>query len=296
MTEAASNRYPNQTISGAGSGVVFAQSKTENYTYIITNNHVVEGYDTIIVRTTDGKEYNATVVGTDWMTDIAVLRIVVRDLNIATCASSDDLVLGQEVVAIGNPLGQLGGSVSPGYVSGLSRTISIEGIPMTLLQTDAAINPGNSGGGLFDMNGNLIGIVNAKSVGEELDNIGFAIPINTAKTAAAEIIEKGYVSGRADLGFAFGTGITTSGLSIYSYAYNTEVNTEIKQGYLLYSFIIDGKEVNVSSIETYRSILTTLKVGDTVQARIYTPSSTWGGTVYRDSFVVTLKVHEYIPS
>lgn len=289
MTAATSTRYPNRTVSGAGSGVIIGESKTQDYTYIITNNHVVEGYETIVVRTTSGKQYTATVVGTDWLTDIAVLRISAKGLPVATYVESDTpLALGQEVVVIGNPLGALGGSVSFGIISGLSRTITIEGIPMTLLQTDAAINPGNSGGGLFDMNGNLVGIVNAKSVGEDLDNIGFAVPIATAISASAEIIEKGYVSGRADLGFSFTTSTTTTGLTVYSYAYNDEVSTEIQSGYILYAI---GETV-IKSTDDYRSVLASLKVGDTVQATVYKPVSMGILTNYQD-FTVTLTVHEY---
>ncbi len=293
LTESASKRYPNQTVSGAGSGVIISESKTQDYTYIVTNNHVVEGYETIIVRTTSGKEYSATVVGTDWMSDIAVLRIGAKGLPIATYVSaSDPLVLGQEVVAIGNPLGALGGSVSRGIISGLSRTITIEGIPMTLLQTDAAINPGNSGGGLFDMNGNLVGIVNAKSVGEDVDNIGFAIPISTAVKAVSEIVEKGYISGRADLGFTFTSSTITSGLTIYSYAYNAEIATPIEAGYILFSVTVNGEERIISSTDSYRSVLASVKIGDTVQAKIYKPVRQ-GLSIGYSPFTVTLTVHEY---
>ncbi len=295
MTTATSNYNPNKTVSGAGSGVIIAESTEQSFTYVITNNHVVEGYETIRVRTTDGTEYDAAVIGTDWCSDIAVLRIEAKDLSVATFASSDSLKLGQEVVAIGNPLGSLGGSVTNGIISGLSRTITIEGIPMTLLQTNAAINPRNSGGGLFDMNGNLIGIVNAKSVGEEVDNIGFAIPSSTAKAMAEQIIAQGYVSGRADLGFSFGNSTTTSGLTVYSYAYNNEVTTPIESGYILYAVTVDGKPVEIASIDDYRGILASLGIGDTVQATIYKPVSSGFFTQYK-SFTVTLTVHEYKPS
>ncbi len=294
MTEATSNYYPNRTVSGAGSGVIIAESKDHDFTYIVTNNHVVEGYDTIRVRTTDGTEYAATVIGTDWQSDIAVLRIDAKGLTLAVFANSDALVLGQEVVAIGNPLGSLGGSVTDGIISGLSRTISIEGIPMTLLQTNAAINPGNSGGGLFDMNGNLIGIVNAKSVGEDVDNIGFAIPAQTAKDMVSQLIEKGYVSGRADLGFVF-DGVTMAGLSIYSYAYNDESSTAIEAGYVLHSVTVGEQTVTITSVEDYRGVLSSLTVGSTVQAVIGKPERYGIYTQYK-SITVTLKVHEYLPN
>ena len=296
LTESVGTRYPNKTVSGAGSGVIISESKTQDYTYIVTNNHVVEGFETIIVRTTSGVEYTATVIGTDWLSDIAVLRIGAKGLPIATYVSADEpLVLGQEVVAIGNPLGSLGGSVSRGIISGLSRTITIEGIPMTLLQTDAAINPGNSGGGLFDMNGNLVGIVNAKSIAENVDNIGFAIPIATAIDAVSEIIEKGYVSGRADLGFTFTSSATTSGLTVYSYAYNNEISTPIESGYVLYSVMVNGKELVVSSADSYRSVLAHLTIGETAQAKIYKPVRQ-GISITYSPFTVTLTVHEYTAS
>ncbi len=293
MTETTSVYYPNRTVSGAGSGVAIAESKDHNFTYIITNNHVVEGYETIRVRTTDGTEYTATVIGTDWQSDIAVLRIEAKGLKLAVFADSETVVLGQEVVAIGNPLGSLGGSVTNGIISGLSRTISIEGIPMTLLQTNAAINPGNSGGGLFDMNGNLIGIVNAKSVGEEVDNIGFAIPAQTAKDVASALIAQGYVSGRADLGFTFDN-VTSLGLSVYSYAYNSEISTPIEAGYLLHSITVNEQTVNITSMDDYRGVLSRLAIGSTVQAVIGKPERYGIYTQYK-SITVTLTVHEYHP-
>ncbi len=295
MTASAGTGYTGKTVSGAGSGVIISESKTQEYTYIVTNNHVVEGFETIIVRTTSGKEYSASVVGTDWLTDIAVLRIRAKGLSVATYVSGETpLVLGQQVVAIGNPLGALGGSVSDGIISGLSRTITIEGIPMTLLQTDAAINPGNSGGGLFDMNGNLVGIVNAKSVAEGVDNIGFAIPIETAMKAVSEIIKKGYVSGRADLGFTFTTSTTTSGLTVYSYAYNNEISTPIQSGYILYSLTVNGKKIAINSIENYRTVLASVSVGDTVQAQMLKPRRQSIFVDYKE-FTVNLTVHEYTP-
>lgn len=293
MTTSTSSYYPNRTVSGAGSGVLIGESQEKDYTYIVTNNHVVEGYETIRVRTTDGKEYSAVVVGTDWQSDIAVLRIEAKGLSLASFADSDALVLGQEVVAIGNPLGSLGGSVTNGIISGLSRTISIEGIPMTLLQTNAAINPGNSGGGLFDMNGNLIGVVNAKSVGEDVDNIGFAIPAKTAKAIASELIEKGYISGRADLGFVFDN-VTSVGLSIYSYAYNSELSSPIEAGYVLHSVKVGNQSVTITSTDDYRGVLSRLTVGSTVEVVIGVPQR-YGFYTQYESVTVMMTVHEYQP-
>lgn len=179
----------------AGSGVIFSEDG-----YIITNNHVIENADEVMVRTYDGQEYSATLVGADPKTDLAVIKIDAQGLTPVTFADSDTVQVGQVAVAIGNPLGTLGGSVTNGVVSAKDREITIGDETMTLMQTSAAINPGNSGGGLFDGNGNLIGIVNAKSSGLDIEGLGFAIPSNTALAVTKDLIEYGYVTGRPELG------------------------------------------------------------------------------------------------
>ena len=174
---------------GAGSGVVVSSDG-----YIVTNNHVVDGATNIKVTLANKTTYDATVVGTDEKTDIAVVKINATGLTPAVFGDSSQIVVGQDVIVIGNPLGSLGGSVTKGIVSALDRQVTIENQTMTLLQIDAAVNPGNSGGGAFDANGNLIGIVNAKSTGSNIDNLGFAIPVNTAKTVINDIIQYGDVT------------------------------------------------------------------------------------------------------
>ena len=174
---------------GAGSGVVMTADG-----YIMTNNHVIDGASKITVTTSDDKEYEAKLVGTDSITDIAVLKISAKNLTPATYGNSDQLAVGDMAVAIGNPLGELGGTVSAGIISALDRELAIDGKTMTLLQTDASINPGNSGGGLFNGDGQLIGIVVAKSSGSNVEGLGFAIPINKAADVAQQLMDKGYVS------------------------------------------------------------------------------------------------------
>lgn len=276
---------------GIGSGVIF--SKDEAYTYIITNNHVVEGQTNLYIRTSGGVEYRALVVGTDWVSDIAVLRIEAVGLPLAVCDVENPLKLGEDIVVIGNPLGALGGSVAKGVVSGLSRTIRVEGVPMTLLQIDAAVNPGNSGGGLFDMDGNLVGIVNAKSVGVDVDGIGFAIPIETAIEVATELLKEGYIAERADLGLVFSE-VTSQGLRISEYAYNDTLSTPLKSGDILRS--IGG--VTVSTLEDYRGVLTTLKAGDTVEVTVrrYQYNMSWPIYSGYEEITVTMTVHEYAPN
>lgn len=178
--------------SGAGSGVIISEDG-----YIVTNNHVIDGVSTVTVETYDGTEYSARLVGTDSENDIAVIKIDATGLTPAEYGDSDEIVVGQKAIAIGNPLGTLGGTVTEGIVSALDREVSINGQDMKLLQTSAAINPGNSGGGLFDENGKLIGIVNAKSAGSEIEGLGFAIPINNVKDIINDLIETGSTSSAA---------------------------------------------------------------------------------------------------
>ena len=168
---------------GAGSGVIISENG-----YIITNSHVVDGASDIAVRLSDGKTYTAKLIGSDASVDIAVIKINEKGLNFARMGSSADLAVGQSVIAIGNPLGTLGGTVTNGIISAKDREVIIDRYRMTLLQTNVAINPGNSGGGLFDMVGQLIGIVNAKKIDEQIEGLGFAIPIDIAWTAAKKII------------------------------------------------------------------------------------------------------------
>ena len=190
------NRLMGQYVSeGAGSGVIITADGQ-----IATNNHVVGGATKITVRTHNGKEYEAKLIGTDEKTDLAVIKIEATGLSPATLGTSSTLVVGEPVLAIGNPLGQLGGTVTDGILSALSRQIEIDGQKMTLLQTNASVNPGNSGGGLFDAAGKLIGIVNAKSSGSGIEGLGFAIPIDTAKPIIEQLNANGYVRGRVDIG------------------------------------------------------------------------------------------------
>ena len=180
---------------GSGSGIIISADG-----YIITNNHVISGAQKIKVYLADDTEYDAALIGSDQKTDLAVIKIEASNLTPVVMGDSDALVVGEDVVAIGNPLGELRGTATSGMVSALSRTITIENQEMTLLQTDAAINPGNSGGGLFNAQGRLIGIINAKVASSSTEGLGFAIPVNDAKNVISDLIDLGYVSGRAYLG------------------------------------------------------------------------------------------------
>lgn len=191
----------NQVESGAGSGVIISSDG-----YILTCAHVVSGASQITVTIGD-TDYTATVVGEDATSDVAVLKIDATGLTPATVGDSDSLSVGDSVLAVGNPLGELGGTVTSGIVSALNRSVTIQGTSstntMSLIQMDASVSPGNSGGGLFNMNGELIGLVNAKSSSSDAEGLGFAIPINDAIQVAQDLLENGYVSGRPYMGITY---------------------------------------------------------------------------------------------
>lgn len=185
----------NSATVGSGSGIIVTADG-----YIITNAHVISGAQKCTVHLWDDTQYDAMLVGFDEKTDLAVIKVDATGLTPAVLGDSDSLVVGEDVVVIGNPLGELRGTATSGMVSALSRTITVQGEEMTLLQTDAAINPGNSGGGMFDANGQLIGIVNAKVASDYTEGLGFAIPVNDAKNVISDLMDLGYVTGRAYLG------------------------------------------------------------------------------------------------
>ena len=176
-----------QSISqGAGSGVII-----DSDGYIATCYHVIQGASSITVTLPDGSSHTGTVYGYDADNDLAVVKIDAHELPAAVLADSSKLKVGETVFAIGNPLGSLGGTVTDGIVSALDREVEVEGQEMTLLQTSAAVNHGNSGGGLFNARGELIGIVNAKSAGEDVEGLGFAIPSSIVVESVTKILDGG---------------------------------------------------------------------------------------------------------
>ena len=191
-----SSRYGyGYTYQASGSGFIITSDG-----YILTNYHVISGSKAVTVATYDHNTYDAKVIGYDASNDIAVIKIDAENLKPVTLGDSDTLRVGESVYAIGNPLGELTFSLTGGIVSALSRNVQTEaGTSMSLIQTDCAINSGNSGGALFNTRGEVIGITNAKysssGMGSEaeIDNIGFAIPINSVKRIVTSIIENGYV-------------------------------------------------------------------------------------------------------
>lgn len=259
---------------GSGSGVIITSDG-----YIVTNNHVVEGGQNIQVCLQDGSEYEATLIGTDSYSDLAVIKIDATGLPAATLGTSSNMTVGDPVFAIGNPLGVLSSSVSQGIISGLDRTINVDGHNMTLMQTDAAVNPGNSGGGLFNANGELIGIVNAKSYGLDVEGIGFAIPMDTAKSIIMDLIDLGYVTGRPYLGISmqdvalrFGSGYSSNPFFSFGGNYVTGVQVVAVEegspaqnaGLQVNDVIVGLNDQEITGTSQLSALLYEYKVGDTV--------------------------------
>lgn len=263
-TESVTTQWGMQyVVSGAGSGVIVAHDDSYDNYLIITNNHVVEGARDITVTLRSGDSYKASLVATDERGDIAVIKIAEeKTLNIARWGDSDALLIGEDLIAIGNPLGNLGGTVTKGILSATERSISVGNYTMTLLQTDTAINPGNSGGGLFDMYGNLVGIVNAKTTDEEVEGICFAIPANTARSIYDDLVTDGVVKGRV----TFGVDVATYRESI---VYVTKVNDAASGTFEQYDRVVSIGDKQITSLLSYNNALATLKPDDEVQVTVY---------------------------
>ncbi len=189
-----------ETLAGTGSGFVLSADG-----YVLTNYHVVEGASAVTVTETDGDTHDATLVGYDQSNDVALLKVEATDLVPVTVGSSDSMLVGDMVVAIGNPLGELTSTTTVGYISGKDRTVNTDGSIIMMLQTDAAINSGNSGGPLFNMYGEVIGITSAKysgstSSGASIEGIGFAIPMDDVMSMIEDFKEYGYWRNQAYLG------------------------------------------------------------------------------------------------
>lgn len=274
---------------GAGSGVIISQDG-----YILTNNHVINGANSVKVRLRDGTEYDATIIGSDSDNDIALLKVSATGLSPATFGDSNSLAVGDYVVAIGNPLGELGGTVTDGIISALARKVTIEDTQMTLLQTNAQVNPGNSGGGLFNANGELVGIVNAKQSATEVEGIAFAIPINNVLDILSDLKEYGYVTGKVDLGIDF-TDITSDETAFYygvnqtgCYVLSVDSGSNAeKAGVTRGDLVTKVNDTDVSSSSGITAALEKAEVGDTVT---FTVSRR--GTSKTISFVL----EEYVPA
>lgn len=257
-----------QLMQGAGSGVVIRKDG-----YIATNYHVIEGANKVQVTMHNGDSYNAKIIGSDRENDIAVIKVDAKDLTPVEIGDSSKVKVGDLAVAIGNPLGQLGGTATSGIVSALDRNLVIEGMTLTLMQTDAAINGGNSGGGLFNGRGELIGIVESKASAVGVEGLAFALPVNQIAEILNDIIENGGSSKASKSTPAVGVvisdvsdqnaeyyGLEKSGVYIAQVTGENAKKAGFKENDRIVSF--NGKEISQSS--EFISLVRKCKVGDTV--------------------------------
>ena len=263
----------------SGTGFIISQDG-----YILSNYHVVEGAKRLTVMTYMGNEYEARLMGYDELNDVAVLKVEATGLDPVTIGSSDDLIVGDQVVAIGNPLGELTSSLTVGYISAKDRTINTDGSLINMMQTDAAINPGNSGGPLFNMKGEVIGITTAKysgstGSGASIEGIGFAIPIADAMGMTQDLIDHGYLRNQAYLGVTV-RDLTSDIASVYSLPMGsyvdsvTEGSCAEKAGILPKDIIIGVGDYTVEGNSTLQSALRKFKAGDTTTITVYRAGAT----------------------
>ncbi|MBP0985747.1 MAG: trypsin-like peptidase domain-containing protein [Oscillospiraceae bacterium] len=262
-----------QSISqGAGSGVII-----DSDGYIATCYHVIDGASSVTVTLPDGTLYPAKVYGYDADNDVAVVKIEASGLPVAVLADSSKLKVGENVFAIGNPLGSLGGTVTDGIVSALDREVEVEGQEMTLLQTSAAVNHVNSGGGLFNAKGELIGIVNAKSAGEDVEGLGFAIPSNIVLEVITKIMSEGgtVVSSTPVMGVTIQSIYDEQTAKQYNltrygvYIVNVEPGYGAeKAGLKAWDCIVSVDNIAISQNDDLTSLLKKHKAGDVISVQI----------------------------
>ncbi len=272
-----------QQGTSAGSGFIISEDG-----YVVTNYHVIEGATGITVTLHNGQEYAAEVSGYDDTNDVALLKIEAQGLNALKTGSSDALIVGDQVVAIGNPLGELTSTMTVGYVSGKDRVITTDGVRINMIQTDAAINSGNSGGPLLNMKGEVVGITTAKysgttSSGASIEGISFAIPMDDVWKEITDLRDHGYITGAA-----LGVMVHDMDQETAAYyglpmgAYVTEVNAGSaakKAGVMAKDIIVGLGEHSVTSLNELTRALEQFEGGDETTI-----------TVWRSGREVTLKI------
>ena len=264
--------YGSSTGTATGSGFILTEDG-----YVITNCHVIDGATAVSVTTHDGTEYPAQIIGSDATNDVAVLKVEATGLQAVTLGSSDSLITGDMVVAIGNPLGTLSATQTVGYVSGKDRDVTTDGSIISMIQTDAAINSGNSGGPLFNTNGEVVGITTAKysgttGSGASIEGIGFAIPIDDVKGIISDLIDYGYVTG-AYLGVTVQDtdSASASAFGLPTGAYVTRVepgSAAANAGIQPKDMIIQLGDTKITGITTLTRALRNYKAGDTTTITI----------------------------
>ena len=278
------------TSAASGSGFILTEDG-----YILTNHHVIEGSNSITVTLYDGTTYDAQLIGYDESLDTAVLKVEAEGLVPVVLGNSDNLNVGDSVIAIGNPLGELTFSLTAGAVSALDREVTLSTTTMDLIQTDCAINSGNSGGALFNLYGEVIGITNAKysssSMSEaSIDNIGFAIPINDAMNVVRSIIEHGYIAKPY-------IGVSIMDVSAETQSYGLPQGAAVKEivegspaeaaGLQLNDIITKADDTEITGSNDLVDYIGARAVGDTVKLTVYRQGQT---------MEITLEIGEQIKS
>lgn len=265
------NPYEGKLIEqGSGSGIIISEDG-----YIVTNQHVIEDANEITVILNSGEECQATLVGADSKTDLAVLKINKKGLQAAPLGDSNLAEVGDLAVAIGNPLGQeLAGTVTSGVISAVNRKMTVDGRTYNLIQTDAAINPGNSGGALVNKYGQVIGINSIKMSQEGVEGIGFAIAMSEAKPIIDDLMSNGYVSGRPIIGITATE--SRNGLTVYSVA---EGSGAQKAGIKVGDLILKAEGVVVKTVDELNTVKDKMSPGDRITL-----------SVVRDGDVMEIKV------
>ena len=265
--------FQTYSTSSTGSGIILSEDG-----YIVTNNHVVEGGDSIAVTLDNGETYAAQLIGTDVKSDIAVLKIDAQNLPAAEFGDSSQVEVGEAAIAIGNPLG-LNGTVTAGIISAVDREIQVGSSNMVLLQTDASINPGNSGGALLNEYGQVIGVNSAKISSEDSEGLGFAIPSNTVGPIVEELIDQGYVSGRPLTGIS-GRNVSALAAAFYDIPQGILVDQVAPEsdaaakGLAAGDVIIGVDDIRVENISDACTLRDEHKAGDTMKLTFYRQGST----------------------
>ena len=274
-TESTTNVFGQEAVAASsGSGFIISEDG-----YVITNAHVVSGANSITVELFNGDSFEAQLAGASTDFDIAVLKISAKGLPAVGVGDSDTLKVGEEVVAIGNPLGELTFTMTNGILSALDREINTDGNPQSMLQTNAAINSGNSGGPLFDMDGNVIGVTTAKysgstATGTTIEGLGFAIPINDALKVAYDLVEYGYVRDQAYLGVTVKT-LTEDMSAYYSLPVGPRVEAVVpgscaeKAGIQVGDIIVSFNGIEVENNAALLAALKKVKAGETVPMTLF---------------------------
>lgn len=267
--------FGESTQDSEGSGIVITSDG-----YIATNYHVIDGSTKIKVSLNTGDEYEAKVVGGDAQTDLAVVKIDAKNLTYATLGNSSELRVGEKAIAIGNPLGQeFAGTVTQGVISALNRSVTFEDKTLTLIQTDAAINPGNSGGALVNSYGEVIGINTAKISSNELEGLGFAIPIDEAKPIIEDLIKHGYVKGRPFIGVS-GRSVTERDAQAYNLVVGvyvvsvSEYSPAEKSGLMIGDIIMEVNGTKVTTVDEINDVKNKFSPGKTITLKIWRQGKT----------------------